>query len=475
MTKDLVKGLSKDKYKDQQKTVERQYLTNIASGMTKDQALQNVTALMSSAGMGIMSQQSVRGSLNKYSKYDPSQASSALLNQLATESANKPVRAYATGRGGTVVPTEDMKRMKDKTYLTSEALQGTLSILRTMSEVSSKAFDDATSKLDVNRKALLGTNQVYDAFAKLVANGDSKMIKFTGAFRLAGGSTVQLQQAIRLINAGLMTQDQILGNIVDRKFDSTWPDMLKKLIEMEKATGVVEIPGLGGAGVPVDHSKEYSPLLKHLNAVQKLIQSQADAQKKYNDQLKATQDYQLKQMDYYNQMKNAFTSGNFLGAAMLKDSAKAAQADFAGTIKEQKNQNLLSNIQSLIATVQEASTGGDSFAKWKKANPGLAKFTSSKYDSALLGGVSQPTWSKNTNKIISKANQAQDQASGAVAGGPFQNLVINVSADNSVIPEQFGQNLSQQIQAAIQKAYTKSQTNNKITAKNPTKATVKKK
>jgi TP901 family phage tail tape measure protein len=472
MTKDLVKGLSKDEYKDQQKTVERQYLTNIASGMTKDQALQNVTALMSSAGMGILSQQSVRGSLNKYSKYDPSQASSALLNQLATESANKPIRAYPSGRGAAVVPTEDMKRIKDKTYLTSEALQGTLSILRTMSEVSSKAFDDATGKLDINRKTLLSTNQVYDAFAKLVADGDTKMIKFTGAFRLAGGSTVQLQQAIRLINAGLMTQDQILGNIVDRKFDSTWPEMLKKLIEMEKATGVTDIPGLGGAGTtPVDHSKEYSPLLKHLNAVQKLIQSQADAQKKYNDQLKATQDYQLKQMDYYNQMKNAFTSGNFLGAAMLKDSAKAAQADFAGTIKEQKNQNLLSNIQNLISTVQEASTGGDSFAKWKKANPGLAKFTSSKYDSALLGGVSQPTWSKNTSSIISKANQAQDQASAAVAGGPFQNLVINVSADNSVIPEQFGQNLSQQIQAAIQKAYVKNQTSNKVNASSKAKGT----
>ena len=470
MTKDLVKGLKKDSFKEQQETVSRQYLTNIASGMTKDQSLQNITALMSAAGIGIMSQQSIRGSLNKYSKFDPSQASSSLLNSLATDTP-RPLMGTPGGKGGAPINPDSLKMITDKTYLPANALKGTLSVLQTLSQVSSKAFDDATGKLDVNRKALLSTNQVYDAFAKLVANGDSKMIKFTGAFRLAGGSTVQLQQAIRLINAGLMTQDQILGNIVDRKFDSTWPDMLKKLIELEKATGVVdEIPKLGpGGSTPVDHSKEYSPLLKHLNAVKKLIQSQADAQKKYNDQLKTTQDYQIKQMDYYNQMKNAFTSGNFLGAALIKSSAQASQAEFAGNIKEQKNQNLLSNLESIIATVSEASTGGDSFAKWKKANPGLAKFATSKYDSSLLGGVSQNTWSKNTSSIVSKANMAQGQATTASAGGPFSSLVINISADNSVIPEQFGKNLSQQIQAAVQKAYAKNQVSNKVNKNSTTK------
>ena len=468
ITKDLISGLKKNSFSEQQKTITNQYLTNIASGMSKDQAFQNTTALMNASGMGMMSQQSIKGMLSgkNYANLTPSQATSKLIGNMGQKTGT------IGGMNQTTVQNYAGKNGIDLSGIQSDqAVSGITASLQNLAGISTKAFQEATKNLDSHQKALMNTNQVYEAFSKLVSGNDAKMTHFTGTFKLAGGSTVQLQQALRLISAGLVTQDKILGDIVDRKFDATWLANVAKLIELEKAAGIGTdvIPGLGGAGVAVDHSKEYSPLLKHLNAVQKLIQSQTDAQKKYNDQLKATQDYQLKQMDYYNQMKNAFTSGNFLGAALLKDSAKAAQADFAGTIKEQKNQNLLSNIQNLIATVQEASTGGDSFAKWKKANPGLAKFTTSKYDSSLLGGVSQPAWSKNTSSIISKANLAQDQASNAVSGGPFQNLVINVSADNSVIPEQFGQNLSQQIQAAIQKAYLKNQTSNKVNATNKPK------
>ena len=49
-------------------------------------------------------------------------------------------------------------------------------------------------------------------------------------------------------------------------------------------------------------------------------------------------------INYFNQMKNAFTSGNFLGAAQIKQSAQASQADFAAQVQQQKQQDALANI-----------------------------------------------------------------------------------------------------------------------------------
>ena len=92
----------------------------------------------------------------------------------------------------------------------------------------------------------------------------------------------------------------------------------------------------------------------------------------------------------------------------------------------------------------------------------LARFATSKYDSSLLGGLTAANYSKQTSGIVSKANAAQGAAAAASSGGPFQNLVINVSADNSVIPDQFGKNLAAQIQSAVQKAYAKTHTSNNV-------------
>ena len=363
--------------------------------------------------------------------------------------------------------------------LSSDTLKGLGENMVQLTQGPLKNFDTAVSQLTKTGsglgKSINGNKELFGTLSSQMAVNWKDFDKVGEQYRKTGGTVSGLSKAIALLNSGLVEQKLVYDALASGKIDEFYKTQLPALLKAQKALGI-GIPGLGDAdGGVTDYSKQYSPLLKHLNSVQKLIQAQTDAQKKYNDQLKATQDYQIKQMDFYNQMKNAFTSGNFLGAALLQNSAKASQADFAGSVKEQKNQNLLSNIQNIIATVQEASTGGGSFAKFKKSNPELAKFTSSKYDSSLLGGVSPSSWSKNTSNIVSKATTAQNRA-GTVAGGdsPFSSLTINISADNSIIPEQFSANMSQQIVAAIQKAYAKSQTSNKVTPKNTTKGTVKK-
>lgn len=486
------------------------YATTIAAGGTKDQAMQTVVSKMLAAGKtagdisfvksNITTPGNINQAFNRILQYalkgstqnDPmseARRSSIEGSLRSAQSDLKNPNLDAKTKSNIQKQITDLQSRLTNVdgkniVLSSDTLKGLGENMTQLTQGPLKNFDTAVSQLSqkgsVLGKSINGNKELFNALSAQMAINWKGFDVVAAKYQTGGGTVEGLTKAIALMNTGLVEQQLILDSLAGKKgskpINELYADLLPELLKAQKALGIGVIPKLGGAGIVTDYSKEYSPLLKHLNSVQKLIQSQTDAQKKYNDQLKATQDYQIKQMDYYNQMKNAFTSGNFLGAALLQNSAKASQADFAGSVKEQKNQNLLSNIQNIIATVQEASTGGGSFAKFKKSNPELAKFASSKYDTSLLGGTSQPTWSKNTSSIVAKANLMQDKAGNAATGvSPFSSLVINISADNSVIPEQFSANMSQQIQAAIQKAYAKSQTDNKITAKNPTKATVKKK
>jgi hypothetical protein len=481
------------------------YATTIAAGGTKDQAMQTVVSKMLAAGKTagdisfvkskITTPGNVNDAFNKILQYalkgstqnDPmAEARRASIEGSikSGEADLKNPNLDAKTKSNIQKQIEDLKsRLSNidgkNVVLSSDTLKGLGENMVQLTQGPLKNFDTAVSQLTKTGsglgKSINGNKELFGTLSSQMAVNWKDFDKVGEQYRKTGGTVSGLSKAIALLNSGLVEQKLVYDALASGKIDEFYKTQLPALLKAQKALGI-GIPGLGDAdGGVTDYSKQYSPLLKHLNSVQKLIQAQTDAQKKYNDQLKATQDYQIKQMDFYNQMKNAFTSGNFLGAALLQNSAKASQADFAGSVKEQKNQNLLSNIQNIIATVQEASTGGGSFAKFKKSNPELAKFTSSKYDSSLLGGVSPSSWSKNTSNIVSKATTAQNRA-GTVAGGdsPFSSLTINISADNSIIPEQFSANMSQQIVAAIQKAYAKSQTSNKVTPKNTTKGTVKK-
>ena len=356
--------------------------------------------------------------------------------------------------------------------MSADTLKGLGDNMTQLTQGPLKNFDTAISQLGKNGsdlgKSINKNSELFGELSSEMAINWKGFDKIAEKYQSTGGTVDGLTKAIALMNTGLVDQQMVLDSLAGKKgskpIDQLYKDLLPGLLKAQANLGIGG-PKTGSGGTATDYSKQYSPLIKHLTDVRKMINAQAEAQKKYNDQLKATQDYQIKQMDYFNQMKNAFTSGNFLGAAMIKDSAKASQADFAATVQQQKQQDALANIDNILSSVQEASTGGKSFAAWKKANPNIAKFTSSKYDSSLLGGLSAADYSKQTGGIVSKANQAQSAAAAAASGGAFQNLVVNVSADNSVIPEQFSKNLSAQIQAAVQKAYAKSNTTNSVTGK----------
>jgi hypothetical protein len=505
MTKDYiskVKGLSA---KDLLKSMNEKYSSDTAAGFTPQQAMRDVVSVMNAAErqageiayvkQNLTTPSNINEAISNLTKYavknakpDAAATEKKQIAQEAVRSLNQRMIQEKLGQQGLTGSalaasqgrvanyqkqiTEQNKILKTPDQgglLNKDTLTSLTPLLQQLSQGPLKNLQAAFTQL--NNK-VISNKQTFTELSTQMSKQWPGFDKFATKLGASGGKTIDLTKAMFLLTHNLVKVDDLVKalNSGDTKgLAALWDKFAK---DPKTADALNGLNGGGGGGLsagPADYSKQYSPLIKHLTDVRKLINAQAEAQKKYNDQLKATQDYNIKQMDYFNQMKNAMTSGNFLGAAQIKESAKASQADFAATIQQQKQQDAIANLDNMLATVQDASTGGKTFAAWAKANPGLAKFATSKYDSSLLGGITPANYSKNTSGIIARATSAQESAAAAAGGGPFQSLVVNVSADNSVIPEQFSKSLAAQIQAAVQKAYAKSQTSHKVGGNTTTK------
>jgi TP901 family phage tail tape measure protein len=204
-----------------------------------------------------------------------------------------------------------------------------------------------------------------------------------------------------------------------------------------------------------DYAKIYDPIIKKYTDIKKIIDTQATAQKRYNDELKATQDYQTKQLDYFNQMKMAYTSGNFLQAAQAQQSALQNQADFVATQKQQKLADESANVQTYITALEDAKTQGYSLSSLSsKEGMKIPTSITTAFASQLMGGLSQSDMNKITSQYTRQALSVQSQASTLAASSPF-NFEVNISADNSVIPSEFAKQLSSLIAAEQAKALAK--------------------
>lgn len=468
MTKDYISGLSKSKYSDQKKTISQQYYTDIASGRSVQEAMQDVTSAMTAAKIGTMSQQAIRGGLD--TKATPASASNKML-RLATnqkDSGNDAYERNLESMGASYWHGTNTNVQYNA--LNGTSVKATNQALQNLSGISTKAFDEATKSINKNNAAIINSDQVYNAFAETTANGDKKMIAFGESFRKAGGTTTQYQKALRLINGQLLNSDEVLASLKGKSFDKAWLDNLSKLINLDKAAGIDNGNGAGGGGGggggPADYTKQYDPLLKKYQGILKLVQDQTNAQKKYNDQLKATQDYHMKQMDYFNQAKMALTSGNYLGAMMAQTGAKANQADFKGQMEDAKNQDTQQNLQDLITRIQEGQSSGKSLSSFLKDNKVFKTSVDNiNWQKQLFGGVDKKTYSGNTSAIIAKANAAVSTGQSAANQGAFQTLVVNVSADNSVVPETFASTVASKVLAAQKTAQAKTAASNKVGTK----------
>ena len=264
------------------------------------------------------------------------------------------------------------------------------------------------------------------------------------------------------------TADGALTALAKGNFQQWLDDAIKKTGDLSNAlnpssTTTTNNTNTGTASAP-DYSKMYEPYTRQYEDLISLMKKRVDAQKAYNDELKRTQEYHNKQLDFFNQFKDAMTSGNYLKAIQAQQGAVANQANFNSELKQSKEERLLSYVESRKALIEQAIQRGIAPAEFLKQNKGFHLNIDSKYMTDLLGGVSKAAYTKSLNSYTSQLISLQNQSMNETSGQTFQNLVINVDTSNSVVPDQFAKQIIDNVTGAVSNATNKNNVSNSVTS-----------
>jgi TP901 family phage tail tape measure protein len=497
--KDDLADTGKKQGKDLLTKMQTSYEAAITNGLDNKSAMQVVTSKMLAAGKTGSDIAYVKNNLK--TDLNINQAFTDLLKKAATSKEqntpglsgtqrtavqNKLAQDRAAVANPGISPAEKTKLEKEIKNLESKLLNvggkdivlssGTLTSMgATITQLTTgpiKNFDTAIGALtQKGNKMGNGVNKNSMLFNKLstdMAKNWKGFDTLAAKYQASGGSVSGISKAIFLLNNDLITQKDVLDSLAGKKgsksIDQIYKDNYDRIAAAQKAAGVDNgVNGLPGDVGATDYSKQFSPLIKKYEGLIKLVTSQTNAQKKYNDQLKATQDYHQKQMDYFNQMKMATTSGNYLGALAAQQGAKANQGDFKAQMQEAKSSETLQGLQDLLARIQEGQSSGKSLSSFLKGNKIFnTSMDNMDFQKQLLGGVDKKTYTGNTSAIIAKANASVAEGTRAANQGAFQTLVVNVSADNSVVPETFASTVASKVLAAQKTAQAKTNSGNKV-------------
>ena len=315
---------------------------------------------------------------------------------------------------------------------------------------------------------LLQTTQAFQAVATKISGGDAEAIKFANTLRKGGVSTQNMSLALVALALKAGTADGALTALAKGNFQQWLDDAIKKTGDLSNAlnpssTTTTNNTNTGTASAP-DYSKMYEPYTRQYEDLISLMKKRVDAQKAYNDELKRTQEYHNKQLDFFNQFKDAMTSGNYLKAIQAQQGAVANQANFNSELKQSKEERLLSYVESRKALIEQAIQRGIAPAEFLKQNKGFHLNIDSKYMTDLLGGVSKAAYTKSLNSYTSQLISLQNQSMNETSGQTFQNLVINVDTSNSVVPDQFAKQIIDNVTGAVSNATNKNNVSNSVTS-----------
>ena len=335
-----------------------------------------------------------------------------------------------------------------------------------------KAILDNLSPLN---SKLLQTKEAFQAVATKISGGDAETLKFANTLRKGGVSTQNMSLALVALALKAGTADGALTALAKGNFQKWLDDAIKKTGDLSNAlnpssTTTTDNTNTGTASAP-DYSKMYEPYTRQYEDLISLMKKRVDAQKAYNDELKRTQEYHNKQLDFFNQFKDAMTSGNYLKAIQAQQGAVANQANFNSELKQSKEERLLSYVESRKALIEQAIQRGIAPAEFLKQNKGFHLNIDSKYMTQLLGGVSRSAYAQSLNSYNSQLIALQNHSLNETSGQTFQNLVINVDTSNSVVPDQFAQQIINNVTGIVSNVANKNNTSNSVTSGSSSRGT----
>jgi len=439
MTKDRINNLKGMDSNQLTYEMNKQYSSDIAAGFTDKQAQQDINSLMRASGQTAITMASVNQGLQK-----PTDAGAAFKSNIATAQT-----AYEKGKGvvsGNALPhmiggkagaaaagfsdagraaqsnLANKAKEGDKSYIqTQKVVDGLTSSLQNLATAGVTQVDAAlkglTGTMGQQTSQTLNTDQVYKAYRNNLDKQASGMGALADTFRKHNGTTMQLVEATSLMTSKLVTQKQITDalNGGPGALDKLWNDYKDKIITVEKQTKSTDTSStstttFSGTAEEKATKKLLDGRIKDQNSVLKTLKDQLSIYQKQSAELKRLRDFDAQRQDINNQMKTALISGNYLQAAMLKQSKSALQVDFNTGTMQYKMQDQIDEVQ----------TRADAF------NTALGELTNAMNDATIKF---DPQWKKTANQAILRPSAINSDLSG---GTITQHFTINGGDPNVV-------------------------------------------
>jgi len=471
MTKDYINQVKGDNQADLLTRMNARYSTDLMGGMNSQQAKQDMVSIMNAAGRSAGDVSYVINNMTLPSNAGEALANSVKYAQSklvakegtgsATQNAQKAQIAqqiqglddliYQTKQGlavqkGAGLPGTKYQNTLNNLESQKKALQAqlnpgtTTSILNqdAIDKVSSsvmtlvqgpiKNYNDALKQLAGNSgttsDVVMKNKQVFDGIALTMDKSWPGFKKYADQLGSAKGSAAQLTQAIVLLNnaAALGLDPQNIQKLMATPdaISKLYTSKYKDILALEKATGK-DGGGSGGGGSTTTttftgtaEEKATKKLLdgriKDQNSVLKTLKDQLSIYQKQSAELKRLRDFDAQRQDINNQMKTALISGNYLQAAMLKQSKSALQVDFNTGTMQYKMQDQIDEVQ----------TRADAF------NTALGELTNAMNDATIKF---DPQWKKTANQAVLRPSTINSDLSG---GTITQNFTIHTNDANVV-------------------------------------------
>ena len=130
-----------------------------------------------------------------------------------------------------------------------------------------------------------------------------------------------------------------------------------------------------------------------------------------------------------------------------------------------------SDLESRKALIEQAIQRGIAPAEFLKQNKGFHLNIDSKYMTQLLGGVSRSAYAQSLNSYNSQLIALQNHSLNETSSQTFQNLVINVDTSNSVVPDQFAQQIINNVTGIVSNVANKNNVSNSVTSGSSSRGT----
>jgi TP901 family phage tail tape measure protein len=380
MTKDRVKNLKGMDSKQLTYEMSKQYASDIAAGMTGNQAQQDINALLKATGASFVTQKEVndkiarpenvsaafaaniKNAATKYDTYTGQVVSANDLDSRANRAGGKAPLAFSPESKAQAANRASGAKEGDKSFQQSSAVVDNItSSLQNLAAAGvtqvNAAFKDFNTTAGKSKAAALNTNQIYKAYRDNLEKQAKGLGAVSDKFRKANGTTAQLVEATSLMTSKLVTQKQITDalNSGPSALTKLWNDYKDKVMGLEAKTKPTVVDDSSttsnaatftGTTAQKNAEKALKANLKQQDALLKTMKDQLSLQQKQTAEIKRQNDFAQQTLDLNTQMKTDMISGNYLGAAGLKQQISSLSVDFNAGTQQYKMQTQIDTMQS---------------------------------------------------------------------------------------------------------------------------------